>query len=255
MLQTDKRPTGPSLVRRSLVSLRSFGPVIGPTSTGIMVAGAAGSGLVLLIWAVALVLLSVDLSTGAALIAPMGATAVILFALPNSPLAQPWSAVVGNSVSALMALWVHQVVDDPALAVGASAFLALLAMLVTRSLHPPGGAVALTASLNPHMLDESGFDFVLFPVLCGTIGLVCAAMLWHRLIGRTYPFRQPHVAEAKSGTDQHAHLLPGLDAEDLADILATYRQSANLGVEDLARLIAAAEQVAADHSRQQETRR
>ncbi len=239
------------MLRRRLIRLRPFGPVIGPTRLGIILSGAAGSGLVLLILAAGLSGLDADLSSGAILIAPMGATAVILFALPNSPLAQPWSAVVGNTVCALVAVVVHHALQHPALVVGASAFLALLAMLLTRSLHPPGGAVALTASLNPAMIDRLGFDFVLLPVLCGSLALVCAAMVWHRMTGRVYPFRQPHDVVSEPENGQPAELLPGLDSDDLARILAEYRQSANLGIEDLARLIAAAEQVAEDHLRSQ----
>ena len=230
-----------------LVRLRPFGPVIGPTNRRDTAAGAAGAGLALLLCAVLAIGGGVDLSSGIFLIAPMGATTVILFALPNSPLAQPWSAVVGNTVSALVALGVHQATRDPALAIGVSACLSLGAMFVTRSLHPPGGAVALTASLNPAMMDTLGLNFVLVSVFLGTVVLVVFAMLWHRLNGRVYPFRQPHGVGPHATADKVAEQRLGLEPEELARILADYRQSANLGVEDLARLIAAAEQVAASH--------
>jgi CBS domain-containing membrane protein len=213
-----------------------------------MAAGAAGSGLALLVCAVLIFRVEVDLASGAFLIAPMGATAVILFALPNSPLAQPWSAVVGNGISALVALVVHHATRDPALAIGASACLSLGAMFLTRSLHPPGGAVALTAALNPAMLDALGLRFVLIPVMLGTMALVAMAMIWHRLNGRTYPFRQPEDAGRHTTADKPAAQRLGLDSDELVRILAEFRQSANLGVEDLARLIAAAEQVAAGHA-------
>lgn len=236
--------------RRGLLlsRLRPFGPVIGPTSRRDIAAGAAGAGLALLLCAALLFGTDVEVATGAFLIAPMGASAVILFALPNSPLAQPWSAVVGNGTSALVALGVHHVTRDPALAVGASACLALGVMFVTRSLHPPGGAVALTAALNPAMLDALGLRFVLIPVVLGTVALVAMAMVWHRLNGRTYPFRQPQDPGPHTTADKPAAQRLGLEPDELARILADYRQSANLGVEDLARLIAAAEQVAAGHT-------
>ena len=82
------------------------------------------------------------------LFAPLGATAVLLFAVPTSPLAQPWSCVVGNTVSALWALFVLQWSPPqlaPALAVGG----AIGCMLLTRSLHPPGGACLLYTSPSP----------------------------------------------------------------------------------------------------------
>ena len=239
---------GTALLARCLAWLRPFGPVIGPTGLSEMAAGAAGAGLALLVCAGLLWGAAVDFATGAFLIAPMGASAVILFALPNSPLAQPWSAIVGNSLSALAALGVHQLPLDPALAIGISACLALLVMFLSRSLHPPGGAVALTAAMNPAMLEAMGLRFVLLPVLLGTVSLVLMALAWHRLTGRVYPFRQPHEAGPHATADKAAEQRLGLAPEELARILADYRQSANLGVEDLSRLIAAAEQVAAGHS-------
>ena len=233
---------------RNLAKLRSLGPVIGPTSPRDMAAGAAGAGLALFLCATLILGVDVDLSTGTFLIAPMGATAVILLALPNSPLAQPWSAIIGNTISALIALAVHQVARDPATVIGASACLSLAAMFLTRSLHPPGGAVALTAALNPNLLDVLGLRFVFGPVFLGTVTLVLMATVWHRLSGRVYPFRQPKAAGPHATADKAAQQRLGLEPEELARILAAYRQSANLGVEDLARLIAAAEQVAAGHT-------
>lgn len=108
--------------------------------------------------------------------------------------------------------------------------------------------MALTAALQPAMLDALGLRFVLIPVLLGTVAMVGLALLWHRLNGRVYPFRQPHEAGPHATADKPAQQRLGLEPEELARILADYRQSANLGVEDLARLIAAAEQAAAGHA-------
>ncbi|MDZ4137102.1 MAG: HPP family protein [Paracoccaceae bacterium] len=104
MALADRPDQGRSLLGRSLERLRPFGPVIGPTSRRDMTAGAVGAGMALVLCAAIILGTEVNLASGAFLIAPMGASAVILFALPNSPLAQPWSAVVGNSISALAAL-------------------------------------------------------------------------------------------------------------------------------------------------------
>ncbi len=97
------------------------------------------------------------------------------------------------------------------------------------------------------MRDALGRTFVFVPVFCGTIILVCSAMLWHRLSGRTYPFRQPHASGPHSTADKPAEQRLGLEPKELARILTDCRQSTNLGVEDLSRLIAAAERVAAGH--------
>ncbi|HEX2020307.1 MAG TPA: HPP family protein [Aurantimonas sp.] len=210
--------------------------------------GAGGAGLALLLAAAAIHGSGAPLAGGLYLIEPMGATAVIVFALPNSPLAQPWSAIVGNSISAFAAYVVYQVTRNPALVIGAAVGLSVGGMLLARALHPPGGAVALTAALNPVMIDALGFRFVIGPVFLGTTALVLLAILWHRVNGRVYPFRQPQDAGPHATDDKAPQRRLGLSPEELAGILAEYRQSANLGVEDLARLIAAAEQVAAGHA-------
>ena len=81
------------------------------------------------------------------IVAPMGASSVLLFAVPSSPLAQPWSVVGGNILSALVGAAVGRWIHDPALAAGLAVTLAIGAMSLAGCLHPPGAAVALTAIL------------------------------------------------------------------------------------------------------------
>ena len=92
------------------------------------------------------------------LIAPMGASAVLLFCLPASPLAQPWSVVGGNVVSGLVGVacvrWLGPSVGVAALA----ACLAIAAMFALRCLHPPGGAVALTTVVGGASVQAAGLD-------------------------------------------------------------------------------------------------
>lgn len=219
--------------------LRALGPAMSrarPRDAGLAAAGAA-LGLGLCAWL--LLPPQADLARGLYMIAPLGASAVLVFAAPNSPLAQPWSAVVGNAVSAFAGVAVVLLGPPPELALALAAGAAILAMLFARALHPPGGAVAMTAALNPDAIHALGFRFVLAPVALGTAALVLMAVAYARVSGRHYPLRQVPAA------DRPASERLGLDEADLAAILSDYRQSANLGVEDLARLIAAAEMQAA----------
>lgn len=121
------------------------------------------------------------------LIAPMGASAVLLFAAPASPLAQPWSIVVGNGVSALMGVLSASLVADPALAAALAVMLAIAAMFLTRSLHPPGGAVALTAVIGGEGIRQLGVGYVLLPVMLNSLLLLLLALCYNRLLGRRYP--------------------------------------------------------------------
>ena len=111
------------------------------------------------------------------LVAPMGASAVLLFAVPASPLAQPWSIIGGNTISALVGVIVAHFVHEPVLATGIAVALAIAAMSFTRCLHPPGGAAALTAVLGGPAVISAGFLFPFVPVALNSID-AGRARLW-----------------------------------------------------------------------------
>lgn len=240
----DGREKGAARLRRLLTAL---GPAIGAGSPVDLARGPLGSGIALVATGTLLLLPGLDRDAGFFIIAPFGASAVLLFSLPNSPLAQPWSAIVGNGISAFVAVAVLKVTRDPPVSVAVALGLAIFAMILSRALHPPGGAVALVAALDPGIVDRLGFGFAFAPVMAGTAVLVGVAMLWHLATGRVYPFRQPDAPGPHGTADKAPAERLGLGPEDLRHILDNYRQSSNLGVEDLARLIAAAEQLAAAH--------
>ncbi len=120
------------------------------------------------------------------LVAPLGASAVLVFAVPASPLAQPWSVVGGNTVSALIGVLCVHLIDDPALAAGVAVAAAIVAMFALRCLHPPGGAAALLAVLT----HASSLDFVFFPVLVNSMLLVLVGIVYNTATGRRYPHSQ-----------------------------------------------------------------
>lgn len=227
--------------------LKSFGPTIARVQ--VKEALRAGLGAIVGLGLTGLFLLSpqVDPAWGLYLVAPFGATSVLLFAVPNSPLAQPWSAIVGNTVAALVAVAVCLLIADPLTRVVLSVGLAISTMMICRALHPPAGAVAMTAALSPGAIDSLGFWFALMPIAAGTTALVLVAIGYARLTGRRYPFRQFDDTGPSGTPDASPIARLGLSEEDLSSILDRYRQSFNLGVEDLARLIAAAEVQAASH--------
>ncbi|MTH35554.1 CBS domain-containing protein [Paracoccus limosus] len=228
---------------------RALGPAIGPGSS--REALRAGSGAVLGLLAVALVMAAAgtDLRLGLYMIAPFGASAVLLFAAPNSPLAQPWSAVVGNAAGALVGVAACLAVRDPGLRIALAVGLAIVAMIGLRAVHPPAGAVAMTAAMNPEAIRALGLWFVLAPVTLGTVMLVALAIAYARATGRHYPFRHFDDPGPHGTTDPPPAERLGLSEAELENILQSYRQSLNLGVEDLARLIGAAQLQAASHAR------
>lgn len=118
------------------------------------------------------------------LLPSFGASAVLLYASCHVPMAQPRNVIGGHIISALVGVSAFQLLGNSwwVIAIGVTA--AILAMTVTRTLHPPGGATAFVAIYN-----GQGFGFVLSPVGIGIICLVVIAVLVNNLSSeRKYPY-------------------------------------------------------------------
>ena len=165
------------------------------------------------------------------LMAPIGASAVLLFAVPASPLAQPWAILGGNVISALIGVFAAHLVPAPLFAAAIAVGGAIAAMSLMRCLHPPGGAVALTAALTGQHVPDLSFDFALVPVLLDSALLAAVAMFYNRATGRSYPHRAheaQHPHPPKSGTV--------LTDEDFEAVLADYGETLDISRQDLKRL-------------------
>lgn len=115
--------------------------------------------------------------------APFGATAVLVFGVPDSPLAQPRNVIIGNVIGAFICVsLVHLFGTDPwvmALAVATTIKLTQL----TRTVHPPAGAVSLVG-----VMSHASWDFILTPALAGSIIIVLVTYIFSNLVpGRPYP--------------------------------------------------------------------
>lgn len=225
--------------------LRSLGPAAPHASATEAVRGGIGALVGLLLTGLFVLSPQVDLSLGLFLVAPFGATSVLVFAVPNSPLAQPWPAIVGNTLAALIGIAVCKLVADPTLRIALAVGLAITVTTLARALHPPAGAVAMTAALSPETVENLGFLFALTPVAAGTTVLIVIAALYARLTGRRYPLRRFDDPSKHGTADRNPSERLNLSEAELTALLERYRQSFNLGVEDLARLIGAAELQAA----------
>ena len=119
------------------------------------------------------------------LMASLGASALLVFALPGSPMAQPWAVIAGNTLSALVGISVLHVVSEPLLALPLAASLSILGMFVLRCLHPPAAAVALIVALG-HVMH---YRYAFFPVMIDSLLLVVAGTVYSNLTGKRYPNR------------------------------------------------------------------
>ena len=172
---------------------------------------------------------------GAWIVAPVGASAVLVFAVPASPLAQPWSVIGGNSLSALVGAACGMLIPDPAWAGALAVGGAIATMFALRCLHPPGGAAALLCALGHVPL-----GFALFPVGVNCLLLVAAGMAYNGLTGRRYPHGQ--AAPAAAGTAAR------FSAADLDAALAHYNQVVDISRDDLEELLHHAEAAAYQRS-------
>ena len=174
-------------------------------------------------------------------IAPMGASAVLLFAVPSSPLAQPWPIVGGNVVSATIGVTCAMHVPDPALACALAGSLAIGAMFVLRCLHPPSGAVALTAVLGGPAVHALGYAFVAWPVAIDSLLLLMTALLFNVSARRRYPHRALAGPAAHLTRDAPPSARVGLTLADLHDALKDRGQLLDVSENDLQELFVEAE--------------
>ena len=172
------------------------------------------------------------------IVAPMGASAVLLFAVPASPLAQPWPIIGGNTISAFMGVLAAHLIPDPVVAIGVGVSLAIAAMSLTRSLHPPGGAAALTALIGGPAVTSAGFLFPLFPVCLNSVILVGLGIAFHKISRRNYPHVPVPVPANTHGTaDLPAPLRAGFRSEDVDAALSALNETLDIDRADLNRLL------------------
>jgi CBS domain-containing membrane protein len=225
-------------LRRFLLGLR---PYLVSESTPLSVGERLRSTLAAFVAVLAVAYLSSHFVQGTGLgvlVASMGASAVLLFASPHSPLTQPWPLVGGHLIAACIGVTCAQLIPDPWVASAAAVALTILAMHFTHSLHPPGGAVALVAVLGGEAIHAEGYRFVLEPVGLNVLLLLVAALAINNLLpGHRYP------ARANAGKDhRHRHNDPtpldrlGLDRTDLRNALRELDTYLDISEADLDRV-------------------
>ncbi|KQV50748.1 hypothetical protein ASC95_15470 [Pelomonas sp. Root1217] len=171
------------------------------------------------------------------LVAPLGASAVLVFGVPASPLAQPWAVVGGNTVSALVGIACVAWLPLPPAGVAAVAVaLAIGSMFLLRCLHPPGGAASLLMVLT----STHDWHFAAQPVALNSLLLVLAGMAYNSLTGRRYPHAQ-HAPQAAPPAAGATVAPPRFGDAELDAVLARYNQVLDVPRDDLADLLHEAE--------------
>lgn len=128
------------------------------------------------------------------LIGSFGASAVLVYGATNSPLAQPKNLVGGHLISAIIGVTIAYLIPNPQwnwLACALAVSLSIVAMQMTKTLHPPGGATALIANIGTEKIKALGFMYVIDPVLSGVAILLIIALTVNNISkNRSYTFRK-----------------------------------------------------------------
>ncbi|MFI8480045.1 HPP family protein [Pseudomonas sp. NPDC078700] len=171
------------------------------------------------------------------LIAPMGASAVLLFAVPSSPLAQPWSILGGCIISALVGVSCARWFGHSGWVAGLAGGLAIGMMFALRCLHPPGGAVALSAVLAGEPIARLGYHFVVFPVAINAAAMLLTALLFNNLLQRRYPHRANDHHNPHKTTDALPRDRVGFTPDDLDAVLSARGELLDIARDDLEEIL------------------
>lgn len=175
------------------------------------------------------------------LIAPMGASAVLLFALPSSPLAQPWSILLGNTISAAVGVGCASVLGNTPFAAAIAVALATAAMFASNSLHPPGGAIALSAVLGGPSIQAQGFLYIISPVALNSVVLLIMALIFNNLTKHRYPHIHTEAKNLHKTKDRTPGERLGFKSEDLDFAINQFNEVLDINRDNLEKLFRQAE--------------
>ena len=165
------------------------------------------------------------------LIASIGATAVLVFALPHGALSQPWAVLSGHTISALVGLAIVHTLGGGNLSAALAVALAIGAMHLFKCIHPPGGATALSAVLATQDNSLTPWTFVLNPVWLNVVPIIVLTYIlnlpfpWRRYPANMHthlavqPINTTQLEQEMPFTERHlARALDDIDAViDISD--------------------------------------
>jgi CBS domain-containing membrane protein len=158
-----------------------------------------------------------DGTGGHCVVASMGASAVLLFAVPHGQLSQPWPVIAGHGFSALVGVICAKYISNQELAAACAVGLAIGMMHQFKCIHPPGGATALTAVIGGQTIHDLGYNFVIFPVMINASIMVSLAILINASFHwRRYPaflIKKTQSLQAQSGPS-HEEVVAALKSLD-----------------------------------------
>ncbi len=113
------------------------------------------------------------------LIPPFGASLVLVMAVHDSPLASPRNVFFGHVLSASSGVLMFYFFENTSLSIALGLALAIMAMQLTNTVHPPAGANPIIA-----ILGAKTFEFVIMPVAIGASFIVLFAFIYNKIWNR-----------------------------------------------------------------------
>jgi CBS domain-containing membrane protein len=173
-------------------------------------------------------------------LASMAAAAVLLYAVPHSPMAQPWPLVCGNLLSALVGWACSALIHDPVWAAACAVGLSIFAMHLANCLHPPGGATAMIMVAGAQSFHQHGAPWIVAVVVANTLlSLLLALGINHLVSGRRYPSQRATAPEPRQAA------VAGIDPADIEWALTRMNGVIDVSEDDLLEIY----QLAAEHAR------
>lgn len=172
----------------------------------------------------------IDGLSGALIVASMGASAVLLFAVPHGPLSQPWPLIGGHVISAFIGVTIAHYFTDVFLAAAIAVGLSIGVMYYLRCIHPPGGATALATVVSGSAVYDLGYQFVITPVFLNALVLLLTAIL----VNYFFKWRRyPAFLSIKTSNKKPTHGLGLIPRSDLQYALKAMQSFADISAEEL----------------------
>jgi hypothetical protein len=173
----------------------------------------------------------------ALIVASMGASAVLLFAVPHGPLSQPWALIGGHLFSAFIGVTCNMLIPETFVAAACAVGIAITAMHYLRCIHPPGGATALTAVVAGPGVQKMGYLYIVTPVLLNVVVILVIAILFNYLFHwRRYPASLA-VKGDEAKPDQNANVRePVISRQSLEYALQRFNMVVDVSHDELERI-------------------
>ena len=126
---------------------------------------------------------TLETSAGVWLMFSFGATVFIVFVLYDLETAQPKNIFFGHLISIIVGIIINETIGLSFYSLGLSVGVAIILMVYFKVMHPPAASNPLVA-----LFMDLSFDYILFPVIAGTIVIILSSILINKIIlKRKYP--------------------------------------------------------------------